>query len=57
MREELEELKQMIREASTLDDLNDLQHKVGPDEAEEAAAIERMARIDAIADRCAWEKF
>jgi hypothetical protein len=54
---ELDELKQMIREAETLEDLNDLQHKVGGSPEEEAAAIARMAEIDAIDHKCAWDKF
>lgn len=55
---ELEELKQMVREAETLEDLNDLHHKVGGSPEENAAAEQRLALIDAIDknDRCAWSK-
>lgn len=55
---ELEELKQMIREAETLEDLNGLHHKVGGSPEENAAAEQRLAQVDAIDknDSCAWSK-
>ncbi len=57
MQQELEELKQMVREAETLDDLNDLHHKVGASEEEEEKAQKRLELLNKLADRCAWEKF
>ena len=57
LREELAELKQMIREAETLEDLNDLHHKVGGSDQENQEAEERLRLLDELADRCSWEKF
>lgn len=55
--EQLEELKQMIREASTLEDLNDLHHHVGPSQDESDEAEKRLQKVDRISDRCVWSKF
>ena len=57
LQQELEELKQLIREAETLEDLNNLHHKVGPSEEEAQLAAERMKRVDALDEKCSWDKF
>jgi chaperonin cofactor prefoldin len=54
---ELEELKQMIREAETLDDLNDLHHKVGGSDREKEEWMQRNQRLDALEPKCSWGKF
>ncbi|MBE9178724.1 hypothetical protein IQ268_09140 [Oculatella sp. LEGE 06141] len=57
MQQELEEIKQMVRDASTLEDLNHLHHKVGASEQEIEAAEQRISKLDRLVAWCAWEKF
>jgi len=57
LQQELEELKQLIREAETLEDLNNLHHKVGPSEKESQSIMERLKKAAALNEKCSWDKF